>query len=472
MTNKVELVALDRAQYPNLSDTAFALLCRIAFLTSGTTEPITYTSKQVAIDLGIADRSAQRSAASLQDVGLIKIVVNGSKRTIALTAPIDIAACNQNANAAAAEAEATEVEKEAEKKPKLIRPIPEITVYEHIEKFKKLGYIVPNSYLRDAPNFLSYDREPALVSLRTGMWKIDLSRAVELSGMDLRPFGYEHSFHFDFEPLKDILRPTLSQMDRIIDMYPDFNGFNWAAPHFYPLLKEFFIMSMVVELTSGLGECFKNPQDFDPFGNNFYECWYNNQRGLLFSALNSCYPDPDIRTDGLIKRIKLNINPTQGDIVKYALGTIRNEVVSLLNNEVTASKCFGGFIDAFYKYAVSQAYVENAGIVVQKNRNWLEGYWGPNLASNLLNYSSVYYIPRISWPMLMFRTLIGMTEIGELRAGPSQDRSDRAASVLIRAYMDAPYRDQLATLGDVLGPYFPFFYKIADYQKQLVELEF
>lgn len=467
MTNKIELVALDRAKYPNLSDTAFTLLCRIAFLANGTSEPITYTSKQVAADLGIADRSAQRTAASLQDLGLIKIVVNGSKRTIALTTPVDVAACNQKANAAP-----TEVETVAEKKPKLIRLIPEITVYEHIEKFKKLGYIVPNSYLRDAPNFLSYDREPALVSLRTGMWKIDLSRAVELSGMDLRPFGHEHSFHFDFEPLKDILRPTLSQMDRIIDMYPDFNGFNWAAPHFYPLLKEFFIMSMVVELTSGLGECFKNPQDFDPFGNNFYECWYNNQRGLLFSALNSCYPDPDIRTDGLIKRIKLNINPTQGDIVKYALGTIRNEVVSLLNNEVTASKCFGGFVDAFYKYAVSQAYVENAGIVVQKNRNWLEGYWGPNLASNLLNYSSVYYIPRISWPMLMFRTLIGMTEIGELRAGPSQDRSDRAASVLIRAYMDAPYRDQLATLGDVLGPYFPFFYKIADYQKQLVELEF
>ena len=451
MQTNLELLPLDQTRYQGINNTAFKLLCRIAFLANGTTAPITYGTNVVMAEFDFTDRSARRNFVQLEQAGYISRSNSGGRslqQSVALTFDAVLANPTNTAQSSA-----------------MARP--NTSLYEHLAN---CGYGLPKFMLRPNKPYQTYENEPLLESLRSNMWQIDLSELMASSKLDLRPFGKRHSWKFDFEPLKQWLKPINAQMDDIITMYPDFTGFCWRNKHFMPFLKEFFIMSMAIELTVGLHDCFIRQDEFDPFGSNFLDLWYQYQRGPLFACLEGCY-QTESGTIPLAKRICNTFSPAEGFILDYAFVCIRNELVKLLNNEVAANRCFNSFCARFYDYSRKQSYINSSTSYMQVDPLWLETVWGPNLDKGLLSYEEPYFIPRISWPLIQFRTLVGMNRIAKLNECIDEWSCNKATAVLIRSYMREPYKSELLKLSADMAPYFPFFNQVPNYLASLQAME-
>ena len=84
-----------------------------------------------------------------------------------------------------------------------------------------------------------------------------------------------------------------------------------------------------------------------------------------------------------------------------------------LIDEVLLNRCFNSFCARFYD-CLKQKLSTLSLIILRVDPLWLETVWGPNLDKGLLSYEEPYFIPRISWPLIQFRTLVGMNRIAKL----------------------------------------------------------
>ena len=146
-------------------------------------------------------------------------------------------------------------------------------------------------------------------------------------------------------------------------------------------------------------------------------------------------------------------------------------MVKLLNNEVAANRCFNSFCARFYDYSRKQSYINFSTSYMQVDPLWLKTVWGPNLDKGLLSYEEPYFIPRISWPLIQFRTLVGMNRIAKLNECIDEWSCNKATAVLIRSYMREPYKSELLKLSADMAPYFPFFNQVPNYLASLQAME-
>ena len=462
--NSIELAPLDRSAYPStIKAPEFTLLCRIAYLTNGGTAPIAYSSSEAMTELKFSRPSLNRALNGLLNVGCINVQIIANVRYVALTSEAKLKTAPLS-SAPAPVARATVSAPKAQ--PKLQPARPPLYTY-----LKENGYRVPGFTLKNGPTFKNYVDEPLLAPVRENLLKFDLRPLVEASGLKLTPFGKPHSWQFDFTELQDRLKPINMQLDQIVEQFPYFNGYNCNSSHYRHLWREFFIFSMVIELTAGLSDFFICQKEFDPLGDNFLSLWFENQRGPLCACLDACYVS-DAGSLPLARRILDNFMPTKSDsILSYALVCVKNEVADLLNREHTALKCFSGFREAFIAYAERQAFLPEARITPVRAPNWLEGVWGYDLKMNLLSHEVIRYTPRITWPFILFRTLVSMTELTDLRDGPSEERNDLAFVVLRRTFTKGRGQVEFERLAQVLAPYFPFFNQVAPMFKTFKDQE-
>ena len=461
--NSIELAPLDRSAYPStIKAPEFTLLCRIAYLTNGGTAPIAYSSSEAMTELKFSRPSLNRALNGLLNVGCINVQIIANVRYVALTSEAKLKTVPLAAPAPVAKATVS-----APKVQPKLQPA-RTPLYAYL---KENGYRVPGFALKNGPTFKNYVDEPLLAPVRENLLKFDLRPLVEASGLKLTPFGKPHSWQFDFTELQDRLKPINMQLDQIVEQFPYFNGYNCNSSHYRHLWREFFIFSMVIELTAGLSDFFICQKEFDPLGDNFLSLWFENQRGPLCACLDACYVS-DAGSLPLANRIVETFMPTKADnILTYAMKCVRNEVADLLNREHTALKCFSGFREAFIAYAERQAFLPEARITPVRAPNWLEGVWGYDLKMNLLSHEVIRYTPRITWPFILFRTLVSMTELTDLRDGPSEERNDLAFVVLRRTFTKGRGQVEFERLAQVLAPYFPFFNQVAPMFKTFKDQE-
>lgn len=459
--NSIELAPLDRAAYHKVNDKAFAFLCRIAFLANGSTQYVVYTNETACKEFQCDRMTISRHIKALTSASYLSIDLSNKLRLVRLNIPAIFKSVSQApAPVAKAAVSAPKVQ------PKLQPARTPLYAY-----LKENGYRIPSFALKNGPTFKNYVDEPLLAPVRENLLKFDLRPLVEASGLKLTPFGKPHSWQFDFTELQDRLKPINMQLDQIVEQFPYFNGYNCNSSHYRHLWREFFIFSMVIELTAGLSDFFICQKEFDPLGDNFLSLWFENQRGPLCACLDACYVS-DAGSLPLANRIVETFVPTKADnILTYAMKCVRNEVADLLNREHTALKCFSGFREAFIAYAERQAFLPEARITPVRAPNWLEGVWGYDLKMNLLSHEVIRYTPRITWPFILFRTLVSMTELTDLRDGPSEERNDLAFVVLRRTFTKGRGQVEFERLAQVLAPYFPFFNQVAPMFKTFKDQE-
>ena len=446
-SKSLKLLKLDRAAYPNLSDKAFTLLSRIAFLSNGSTDPVPYPNAMAVQDLDCAVRTITNCVKELSTNLYISILVESSKRFISLTNEAKLEPAKVIETVATVES-SNPIKDQDSKQP----------FNEHLFN---LGYLLPRFALNDAGNFQNYINEPLLSPVRNNLLTFDLRPLVEAAGLtNFTPFGKPHSWQFDFTKLQEYLEPTNMRMELMGKEFPNYIGYHYRAPHYFEQWKEFFIFSLIIELSAGLGDCFMCQNKIDAFGSNFFDCWNQFQRGPLFACLNACYTT-ESGTYSLAKRITDKYSPAKAlSILPYAQACIKNEVVELLSREETANLCFFSFRRAFVKYVESQEHVVMAHASYYTDYDWLSGAWDKKIAFNLLNYDSTYYTPRINWPLVLFRSLVSAYSLSGLSDGATESRQTRA-SIAIGKIFTGPNQVELLRFASDLAPYFPFFEQVS-----------
>lgn len=478
-TPMIGLMSLDRAAYPNLNNTAFKVLCRIAYLSNGKTDAIAYSTADAINDFKCSKQLVPLILASLRKNGYISSNTVKNVRYVALSAEAKLAPISvlDTPHACAGAPAHTYVGTGAGARTGAHAGMHARARLENqdrqpfFEYLNEQGYRTPTFLLRDNAYFLNYVDDPLLAPIRENLLQFDLSKLVKASGLKLTPFGKSHSWQFDFTPLQELLDHSNLNMSRMVEKFPKFNGYHFFAAHYLSMWKEFFIFYMLIELTAGLGDCFFCQSEFDPFGSNFMELWYENQRGTLWSCLNACY-STDKGTYPLASRITSTFMPTkETSILAYAQTCIKNELVDLINNPVTAEKCFLAFRAAVIDYGSRQLYVDMAQFKKYAGPDWLDGIWGTNLKMNLLNYENQYFTPRICWPLILFRTLVSIHTIAKLGDGFTEERNDIASVALYHSFRGQSAAADLAKLSKVLAPYFPFFNQVEPLLKSFEDKE-
>lgn len=452
----IELANLDRSAYPGISDKAFNLLSRIAFLANGNTDPVPYPNAIAVQELGLARHHITSMLNDLASVGFITFETVNKTRVVSLTAqaklltssPIISAVANPD-NSLRAGAGASADMPTGER----------VSLFEHLAA---KGYYLPSFFVRDNESFKNYVDEPLLACVRENLFKFDLSPIVKAAGLeDFKPFGKAHNWQFDFTELQDLLEPTHMHMEQVDQLYPNFIAYHYNAPQYAEHWKQFFIFSILLELTSGLGDCFRCHDEFDALGANFIDCWFEYQRGPLFACLNACYLS-DSTTYTLASRIAANFSPVHASsILPYAQTCIKNEVVTLLSKEDTAKRCLAAFKVAFIHYVESQEFAVMGHVTYYGAQNYLAEVWGKKLMMGLLCYDSQYFTPRISWPLILFRTLVSACTLSQLTSGATQSRQTKAAVTVDKTFTK-PQRLELERLASDLATYFPCFALVPD----------
>lgn len=450
-TTNIELANLDRSSYPELSDKAFKLLSRIAFLANGNTDPVPYPSAIAEQELSINRKACLRLLTALKDAGFVTFETVHKTRVVSLTAqaklltssPIISAVANLDSSSCTGAGAGVDMPDGAR-----------VSLFEHLSA---KGYYLPSVFVRDNERFKNYVNEPLLASVRENLFKFDLSPIVKAAGLaEFKPFGKAHNWQFDFTDLQDLLEPTISHMEQVDQLFPNFIAYHYNAPQYAEHWKQFFIFSIILELTAGLGDCFRCHDEFDSLGANFIECWFEHQHGLLFACLNACYLS-DSTTYKVANRIAANFSPVSASsILPYAQKCIKNEVVALLNKEDAANRCLAAFKASFIHYVEAQEFAIMGHITHYGAQDYLDGVWSKKIMAGLLCYDSQYFIPRISWPLILFRTLVGACSLSELTSGATQLRQTKAAVTVYKTFTK-PQRLELERLVVDLAPYFPCF---------------
>ena len=308
--------------------------------------------------------------------------------------------------------------------------------------------------------------------------KFNLAPMMQKAGLSdkLQPFGKPHNWSFDFSNLGKALRPTKKSIEATKKAYPEHDGFHYGNERFSNDWKEFFIFYACVELANFSNECFANTVDFESSDLDLDIVFYKYFQGFLAECLNANSFENTPKE--FISRMKRSYNPTsKGELGAYLVKSVQNEVISLLSTPDTANKCLDRFKANFVKYVNGQRFIADSNAVSLNSINWLNGIWGPDLSKNLLHsaidyipnvkgipdqnssyLAKVYFAPRLSYPLILFRSLVSLTLVSNVK-GLTQDNEDIAIACLFRSFILEQYQ-QLVKLVEVFKSDFSFFNKV------------
>ena len=292
---------------------------------------------------------------------------------------------------------------------------------------------------------------PRILSCSLDGLQIDLNDLIDSAGLEnLKPFGQEHSWKFDFTDLAAYLLPDVRNVEYLETMFPGFDAYNRTAEHYTPARRDFFILSVALELACFTDDCFAAPWELSARGDNFDDFWAANQQGIIFACLRNCAIGGMDDCDDLRElrdRIKRTYRPASGTtLLDYTRTVLRNELIKLMSAPQYAEYCYSAFNRSFVQWAQSQGYINYARAYTPAHPQWLCGIWGPDLTMGLANRESRWYQPRFTAPMVLMRTLVGMHHIAGFDYGCDESRFIRAYAMLLQAFNTRPYCDEFAEL--------------------------
>ena len=314
--------------------------------------------------------------------------------------------------------------------------------------------------------------------------KIDLAPMMEAAGLSktLKPFGQDHNWLFDFSFIGKVISPFADQIKANIENNPDNDIYSFTHERFNESWKQFFIFTLCVELANFTHECFLDVDGLNRKGDNLKEFWGSKDQGILVECLKACIPNTDQTSGGYLlpayfieSKVK-RYDPTKGSFIAFILACLRFEVITLLNKPDTAELCFNRFKRIFVGYVNEQRFIRSSKHYPVNSPDWLSGLWtelhtgllAPRYAevnSPLLSKSSpclrpyTAFIPRLSFPLILFRHLVACELISSAYPYNSKEKQIMCISFLRHSFVMSQLMN-LASLIEVLAPHFPFFNKL------------
>lgn len=450
---------LNHAFYPEFSAGKLAVLQAIANLTQECLEPVKLPYQALMKYTGLSQNTVKRAVTELKEAGYIKVITVDQRIHMCvcrqLTFIVDgsdkFAVLHNLAAAAAGDAKRDAMEKKAMYSDHGFQLAWPYKSFKHI----KARY---EPYVTD------------LNDLFNNCCQFDLSRLARNAKLtDIRPFGRDHDWQFDFSELYTLLDPRPENAARIMELFPEGDAFSINRPVIQALWIEYFIFCMALELGVFSTELFNywllekeygcTPTNVGTFKRAAFRC----MRGPIFQVMQDLY---DVQTEDselikTMKRVYSSFSATHkdADIYSYATKSVVNATKQLLSNpsyaNVMLNKYFTNFVEM---YVPAQKCYQQAESLTKHSEEWTAGAWGPLLSErgfmNPGRYRTV--TPRFCAPLLLFRQLGMMCSLFGLFAAPDPYRQQQALIFNYRVFNDPDNQAHLNMLREILGNDFPF----------------
>lgn len=494
----VYLYNLPPDKYPEIKGGARTLFRRLLTLTRAGIQECTYTNDQAVKELDVSARTAERHFKELRDKGFISIdkgnnTFGNTVRIISLNrdkltqlpavaskasevisdsakgsmhqeqeapnGPANSAANlpNQNderaANSAAIWRDRTR--QTTRQTTRQVAGPEEAVRLNYIGRFRVFPYLILEEDIKNIEiiHARALERAPLLFSSLT---HFDLRHLAKYLPSEFTPFGQPHSLVFDFSELYEMYA-----YDRLEELIPPPAEF-WRCvrPETEGYWRDFFVMSVLIELTCFEDQNFTRVDLCDPYGKGFEEYYFKHRYGFQHLLINAVFAsdDPD-QYDGysLFKTISSSfVAGGKRHIIKFARGVITKELLNIINDPRACDTAYRAWRNAFIRQMNLSWRNANVKCTPSTDPRYCDRYFDPELGRFLL-CDERGFMPRLMMPTLLFRRLVtihGAALINE--NGCTEETTIRALKFITALHSKQQNHELFEHLAQSLGDTFPF----------------